>query len=159
MSEGNTGGISAYPFVSFHFKVSFNKLDGKDITMGFQSVEGLKIASTPTTWKEGGENRFEHSLIERPKYGPLILKRGLITDTRLYEWCFDVFYNMKIRPVDLNVTLLDEAHQPIMNWNVVHAIPTSWDVSSFDATKSEVVIESLQFAYNYFTIGELPVTD
>ncbi len=159
MPQENTSTPQVYPYVGFHFKVAFSELDksGNDITMSFQSVEGLKITVSPTTWKEGGENRFEHSLMERPKYSPLVLKRGLITDTRLYDWCFDAFYNMKVRPINLNISLLDEKHETVLNWNVVHAIPTSWEVSSFDAAKSEIVLESLQLTYNYFVIGKQTV--
>ena len=152
MPEEKERDYSAYPFVSFHFEVAFDGLEtGKTIKGSFQSVEGLKMSMTPTPWKEGGENRFEYHLISRPKYGPLILKRGLFQDrTAFYEWYKTAFQEMEVRPLNLLVSLLDETHQAVMSWNVVHAIPTEWAVSGFDATKSDVVVETMKLSYLYF---------
>jgi phage tail-like protein len=39
-----------------------------------------------------------------------------------------------------------------MTWNVVHAYPIKWSVSEFNAEKSQLAIESIELAYNYFNI-------
>ena len=67
-----------YQTVNFHFSVNFNLKGNKSIDIKFQSVNGLDATIDSETIKEGGENRFEHVVPSRHKYGPLVLKRGLI---------------------------------------------------------------------------------
>ena len=94
---------TVYPPVSFFFKVKFEQF--KDDTQ-FQSVSGLSMEMQTERLKEGGENRFEHVLPTRTKYNPLVLKRGLIKDSQLIDWCMDAILNFDIRPMNLTVELL-----------------------------------------------------
>src|SRR5689334_10102889 len=84
-----------YQTTNFHFRVQFNAPAGKRAKISktmeklpsnafdilFQSVSGLDSTLETETVKEGGENRFEHVIPVRRKYGPLILKRGLLSPT------------------------------------------------------------------------------
>jgi phage tail-like protein len=67
-----------YQTVNFHFTVNFTLQGAKSVDIKFQSVMGLDATIDTDTVKEGGENRFEHVIPTRRKYGPLILKRGLL---------------------------------------------------------------------------------
>lgn len=147
-----------YPPVSFHFKVEFNfkqEFHGvaaqKDDIM-FQSVGGLSSEMQTETAKEGGENRFEHELPVRTKFTNLVLKRGVIKDSSLIKWCLNTFQQLDIRPVDLEVKLLNEKHEPLMTWAVKQAWPKKWAIEDLNAMESKVLIESLELRYQYFTI-------
>ena len=147
-----------YPPVSFHFKVEFNfkqEFHGvptqKDDIM-FQSVGGLTSELQTETIKEGGENRFEHELPVRTKFNNLILKRGVIKDSSLIKWCLNTFQHLEIRPVDLEVKLLNEKHDPLMTWAIKQAWPKKWNVEDLSAVDSKILIESLELRYQYFTI-------
>jgi len=48
--------------------------------------------------------------------------------------------------------LLNEEHEPLMTWNVVHAYPLKWAMADFNAEESKLVIETIELAYNYFKI-------
>jgi phage tail-like protein len=48
---------------------------------------------------------------------------------------------------------LNEKHEPLVTWNVVNAYPTKWSVSDLSASSNKVVVESIQFAYQYFSIS------
>ena len=87
---------------------------------------------------------------DRPTYTPLVLKRGLFSNIELYLWYEAAFKATIVVPTNLIVSLLDEEHQPVTSWLVSNAIPLSWEVSGFDAKKSEAVIESLSMQYQYF---------
>ncbi len=144
-----------YPPVGFHFKVEFqfSNMKAKDSDILFQSVSGLNFSMQTDTLKEGGENRFEHVIPVRSKCTDLILKRGLFkpADSSLTKWCTDAFSLFKFVPADIIVKLLDEAHKPLITWNVHHAWPKSWKLGDFNADKGEVVIETFEINYNYFT--------
>lgn len=138
-----------YPPVAFHFKVEFASLRSE---YQFQSVSGLSIELETEEIAEGGENRFKHKLPVRTKFPNLVLKRGLLTDSALIRWCRDAVEDYKIVPTDLTISLLNEDHEPLMTWNVVHAWPLKWSMPDFNAEESKMVIETIELAYNYFNI-------
>jgi phage tail-like protein len=102
--------------------------------------------------KEGGENSFEHKLPIRTKSTDLVLKRGLLTNSEVIQWCRDAFENMIFQPTDVLVKLLNEKGEPLRTWNVVHAWPRKWTISDFSSTDNAVVVETLELSYHYFKI-------
>ena len=140
------------PPVGFHFIVVFNGITTKISDHQFQSVSGLTVNLETEEIAEGGENRYKHSLPVRTKYSNLVLKRGLLIDSGVINWCRQALENFKIKPIDLTIILLDENHLPLQTWNVVHAYPVKWEISDFNAEESKLVIESLELTYNYFKL-------
>lgn len=140
-----------YPPVGFHFKVEFVGI-GNDNDIRFQSVSGLNVEYDSESFKEGGENRFEHKLPLRTKYADLSLKRGMLTDSKVIEWCMKAFVNREFQPANVNVTLLNEKHESIKRWEVIDAWPKKWSVSDLNAQENSVVIETLDLAYKYFNL-------
>lgn len=140
-----------YPPPGFHFKVEFVGI-GNDNDVRFQSVSGLSVEFDTETFKEGGENRFEHKLPVRTKYPDLSLKRGMLTDSALIAWVLDSLQNRVFKPAQVNVTLLNEEHQPLKTWSVFHAWPRKWSVSDFNAQENSIVVETMDLSYNYFTV-------
>ncbi len=141
-----------YPPVGFHFKVEFVGI-GNDNDVRFQSVAGLSLEYDTESYKEGGENRFEHKLPLRTKYPDLSLKRGMLTDSKVIKWCLDALQNRDFKPAQINIILLNEEHQPLKTWNVYNAWPKKWSVSDFNSQDNSIVIETLELSYNYFTVN------
>ncbi|AXT61556.1 phage tail protein [Aquimarina sp. AD10] len=145
-----------HQIVGFYFRVSFLNLPkGKDVDVQFQSVAGLDVQIEKESLKEGGENRFEHSLPGRRKYTTLTLKRGIISpkESGLTSWCQDAFQNMNIAPIStVNVELLNENQTVLMQWQLAHVWPVSWKVGELNAEKGEVLIETLELNYNYYNL-------
>lgn len=138
-----------YPPLGFHFKVEFNNIQGET---EFQAVDGLMVELETEQVTEGGENRFKHVLPVRSKYPNLVLKRGLFTDSDLIKWCREALEDMVIEPTDITISLLNEKHEPLMTWNVVHAYPIKWSVAGFNAEESKLVVETIELTYNYFKL-------
>jgi phage tail-like protein len=142
-----------YPPVGFHFKVQVNLDDvaTNDAESRFQEVSGLTKNLEIEDFKEGGENRFSHRLPNPTKYGNIVLKRGLLTKSRLITWCADAIDNFSFKPADVTVTLLDEQNNALSTWNIVNAYPVKWSTSDFKAQENGIVVETLELAYQYFT--------
>jgi phage tail-like protein len=140
-----------YPPVGFHFLVEFEGLGTEEKDHQFQSVSGLSVDIETEEIAEGGENRFKHKLPVKTKYPNLVLKRGVLIDSKVINWCKDAIENFEFKPVNLTVKLLNEQHQPLVSWNVVHAYPIKWSVEDFNAQESKLVVESFELTYNYFT--------
>jgi len=144
------------PPVGFHFRVEFGFLPPDSTDVRFQEVSGLTAELGVEEITEGGENRFSHRLPTRAKYANLTLKRGLFTDSELIEWCENAIENFEFEPTTVNVTLLNENHEPLADTlSFVRSWPVKWSVSDFKAQDNSIVVESLELAYNYFTRSKL----
>jgi phage tail-like protein len=143
----------SYPPVSFYYQVSFNGIGDNAIDTRFQSVSGLSAEVKTETYKEGGENRFEHVLPVRSSYSDITLKRGLATDSKLIKWFTDTFDTMQVQPVTIDIMLLNEEGEPLVSWNLVHAWPKKWSISDFDAEQNAIAIETLELHYRTFSIN------
>ena len=148
-----------YPPVGFHFRVEFGFLASDSNDARFQEVSGLSAEVSTEEVTEGGENRFTHRLPTRAKYANLVLKRGLLTDSKLVKWITNAVENIEANPgtpeeepTTVNVTLLNEDHQPLADtYSFVNAWPIKWSVSDFKAMDNSIVIETLELSYQYFT--------
>jgi phage tail-like protein len=140
-----------YPPVGFHFRVDFGRIPAGGADIRFQSVSGIN-ASVPNSesYAEGGENRFTHRLPVRGSYENLVLKRGMLFGSELIGWFKDAIESFKFRPQLITVTLLNADHVPLEAWLFHNAWPTKWNVDGFDAEKGAIVIETVEFSYQYF---------
>lgn len=140
--------------VSFHFRVDFTDISSEAVDVQFQSVSGLEVNFETETIKEGGENRFQHILPVRTQYSTLSLKRGVLKSNQsaVSRWCIDAFQRMSVVPINLVISLLNENHDPLMNWRVYNAWPKRWSFAEMNAEKSEVFIETLELQYNGFVV-------
>lgn len=143
-----------YPPVAFYFKLSFTGVSSAQ-DASFKEVSGISAEMNLEEISEGGENRYKHRLPTYVKYGDLELKRGLlVANSDLATWCFDTLgsgLNDAIQPKAITVTLLDADANPLMTWNFTNAYPIRWDISNLDSEDNKLVIESIKFAYSYFT--------
>jgi phage tail-like protein len=140
-----------YPPWGFYYKVEFSiSKDTNDAR--FQTVSGLSVEYDYESFKEGGENRFEHKLPVRTKYADMVLKRGMLTDSSVIKWFLAAFRDREFDPADVNVILMNENGDPLRTWKVAHAIPKKWQVSDMNANENSVVIETMELTYRYFTV-------
>ena len=166
-----------YQTVNFHFRVLFEQpaefkfpkdftraaqvksdlLQEKPLDIGFQSVSGLDSTLDTETIKEGGENHFEHVIPVRRKYGPLILKRGVLTtgESRITKWLKLAFDDHFVIPFSsVQIKLLNQEHEPLMHWTINNVWPRSWKLGELNAERGEVLIETLELNYNYLILNE-----
>lgn len=139
-----------YPPPGFHFKVEVLGLPPNDHDARFTEVGGLSVEMGTEEVAEGGENRFIQKFPTRTKYPELVLKRGLLLNSEIVKWIRRCLEDLIIEPKNIDVKLLNENHEPLMTWHLVNAYPTKWAVSDLNASSNAVVIESLQFFYQYF---------
>ncbi len=140
-----------YPPVSFHFRVEVLGLSSDNDTR-FAEAGGLSLEVTTEEVAEGGENRFVQRYPVLPKYPDLVLKRGLLVRSAVFDWVRDCLEGDQVEAKNVDVTLLNEEHEPLMTWHVINAFPIKWGISDFNATGNTVLLETLTFAYQYFTV-------
>lgn len=167
---------SFYPTAfSFYFQVSIGG-SSNPRDAAFRDVSGLAVEMETETFVEGGENTMVYRLPKVMKYQNLVLSRGLASrSSPLVTWCIETLQGglaKRIQTKALIISLLgpgkseSEAHplisllglgkseseaRPLHSWTVVNAYPVKWEVESFNAEKSEVAIEKIEFAFTHFS--------
>lgn len=145
--------------VNFHFKVQFSfDMSDTSIDIHFQSVTGMDSTMETEPLKEGGENLFTHVLPLRRKFGPLVLKRGLLMpgDSGLTDLFKAAFQNDTFTPfATVLIELLDENHNSMVHWRVDNVWPLSWKIGELNAMEGAVLIETMELNYNHLVYTKL----
>lgn len=141
---------------SFYFSVSISGMGSSDAA--FQEVSGLSKELGTEDVVCGGENRFKYRLPTIATFQNLVLKRGVTTaESGLISWVKDTLDDglaNSIQTKDIKVQLLDENGDISMAWSFISAYPVKWSASDLKSQDSEVFIETLEFAYQYFDIDD-----
>lgn len=140
-----------YPPWGFYYKVEFG-ISSNQNDVRFQSVSGLSVEYDYESFKEGGENRFEHKLPVRTRYADMVLRRGMLTDSEIINWFTRAFRDRQFEPTDINVILMNEKGEPLRTWKIAQAIPKKWLVSDLNSTENAIVIETMELTYRYFSV-------
>lgn len=143
-----------FPPVGFHFKVEVLGISPNDNDVRFTEVGGLNVELSTEEIAEGGQNRFLQKYPVRTKHTDLVLKRGMLTSSEIIKWLRECIEDFIITPKNIDIKLLNEEHQPLLTWHVVNAYPTKWTVSDLSASNNSVVVETLQFFYQYFSVDK-----
>jgi phage tail-like protein len=144
--------MSYYPPPAFHFLVHVQGLPPSAHDLCFSEAGGLSMEMGSEEVPEGGENRFVQKYPVCAKYPELVLTRGLLVRSEVFDWIRACIQDYAIKPKNVDVLLLNEAHAPLMTWHLVNAYPTKWAVSDLNASANAIAVETLQLFYQYFTI-------
>ncbi len=131
------------PLPVFCFKVQWD-LGGEAF---FKSVSGLRYETEIVPVREGGANDTTFNLIGATKWSPLVLKQGFTNSSALLKWREEWIRGNKMTRLSGTVIQLDTALQAKASWQFFRGWPSKWEISEFDATKSELAIETLEIAH------------
>lgn len=135
-----------YPHGRFRYKVEIDGLDAG----GFSEVTGFDASIDVIEYREGDMVQTPMKLPGLKKYGNITLKQGLADSMVLYEWII-AGVNGAVDRKTITITLLDEEEAPAASWQVINAWPMKYTAPDFNATSSEVAIESLEIAHEGMT--------
>ena len=137
----------------FYFRLSFVDNPGT-ADAAFQEVSGLTKEMQVEEVVCGGENRFKYRLPNGTTFPNLVLKRGVIAGgSPLLTWCKKTLgggLSLPITTQNVQVVLLNEKGQTCMSWTFYKAYPVKWAASDLNSEKNEILIETIELAYQYF---------
>ena len=136
----------AYPHGRFRYKVEIDGLAAG----GFSEVTGFNASIDVIEYREGDMVTTPMKLPGLKKYGNITLKQGLADSMVLYDWIVEGINGAAQRKT-ITITLLDEEESPAASWQVINAWPIKYTAPDFNATSSEVAIESLEIAHEGMT--------
>lgn len=154
--------LKNYPLPGFHFRVDFlfdDKKSSDNFVSGpeesaFQEISGIKASMDTEEYAELGFIGQPRAMITGRKFENLVLKRGLSYSNKLVSWFETSLYRKESTHIPVLVTVLNtegkELGKPVMSWLFFQAYPVSFEVSGFDASKSEYLFETIELRYSYF---------
>jgi phage tail-like protein len=144
-----------YPPVSFYFAVRV--AGGLDSEASFQEASGLSMSLRTENVSRSGSSGFSYLLAGRTRYDNLVLKRGfVVSNSGLFQWCKKTMQRGRGTRITLRtmvVALLNSAGADLTTWTLFNAYPVRWSVSPFNSMENSIVVETLEFAYEWFTVA------
>jgi phage tail-like protein len=140
--------MTDYPLPKFHFEV-----DWGGARIGFTEVSGLDVETEVIEYRDGALPEFSKMKIPgMQKFANITLKRGVFaSDNDYFNWWNTVSLNT-IERRDVTVSLLNEAHEPVMVWKIKNAWPTKIASTDLKADGNEIAIESIELAHDGLSI-------
>ncbi len=130
-----------YPNSSFSVRV------GNKTIADFLECSSPGIEVNEVEYRSGSDpSRTVRKLTGLAKYTNVTLKRGVTTDTELYDWMRNV-RDGNIDRRDVIITLLDGQGLPLAAWRLHKAFPVKWSGPSLNSKSNEIAIESIELAY------------
>ena len=135
------------PLPVFCFKVEL-QINGASVGDAFfKSVGGLRYETEVIPVREGGANDTTFMLPGATKWSPIILKQGFTGSSQLLKWRED-WLSGTMNRADGTIIQLDTALTEKARWKFFQGWPSKWEISEFDASKSELAIETLEITHN-----------
>ncbi len=138
--------MADYPIGRFRYKVEIDGLDAG----GFSEVTGFDASIDVMEYREGDMVTTPMKVPGLKKYGNITLRQGLIHNTVLYDWLMEGVEGAVDRKT-ITITLLDEEENDSASWQVINAWPIRYAAPDFNATSSEIAIETLEIAHEGMT--------
>ena len=134
------------PYRGYNFKL---EMDGIS-RAGFRECSGLDSSQDPVEYREGNEVLTVRKLPGMVKYSNITLKWGITNDGELWDWRKKAA-DGSVERKNLSIILLDDTQEEKIRWNLREAWPTKWSGPDFNATGTDVAIETLEIVHEGIT--------
>lgn len=140
------------PLPVFCFKVVLPGIGGEAF---FKSVSGLKYETEVVPVMEGGANNTTFQLVGATKWSNIVMKQGFTGNSALLNWRNQWLNMSAMNRCDGTIIQLDTTGlKPMAQWTFTRGWPCKWELSEFDASKSELSIETLEIAHEGLRFGK-----
>ncbi|GFI29945.1 MAG: phage tail protein [Lachnospiraceae bacterium] len=138
--------MASTPYGKFRYKVEIDGLEAG----GFSEASGFDASIDVIEYREGDMVQTPLKLPGLKKYGNITLKQGVADSMVMYEWMI-AGVEGEVERKTITITILDETETATASWQVINAWPAKYTAPDFNATSSEVAIESLEIAHEGMT--------
>ncbi len=137
------------PDIPYQFMV---EMSGLIQNVKFKEASGLKMTTKVKKVREGGNNLYEHALIEGATFDPLVLKKGwFASKTEFYDWMMHVHNpTAPYTRVDIDIAAFNNKFSELCRFILFNAFVTEYEGPKFDASSKEITFETIKIHYDYF---------
>jgi phage tail-like protein len=131
------------PYRGFNFVVDF----GDQTIAAFSEASGLTAEGDSVDYREGTDKENHvRKLVGLRKFANVMLKRGYTRNDKLWRWYTNIANGTPDRR-DGTITLLDEAHTPVLRWRIHAAWVNKIEGPALKAAANEVALESVELCH------------
>jgi phage tail-like protein len=152
------------PYTSFRFIVTLDKADAylppsqaallPIVAPGeFREAKGLGAELEVMAYPEGGFNDFVHQLPVRHSWNRIVLQRGVVKNSVLWQWYQAGLAQSLGARRDGSILMLAPNGDKAMSWDFKAGIAVKWNGPEFNAMESAIALESLEIAHHGLTAG------
>jgi phage tail-like protein len=146
------------PFRGYNFYV-LAQAKGFTVEMGFKKVSGLDVEVEVTEYREGTDVATVRKLPGLAKYSNIVLERGITDNGAAVEWMQEIVKLTEESGLaadadfrsEVTIQLLNRNQEVVREWQATAAWPAKLTVGDFDATSSDVAIETLELVHEGLT--------
>lgn len=138
--------MASTPYGKFRYKVEIDGLEAG----GFSEASGFDASIDIIEYREGDMVQTPMKLPGLKKYGNITLKQGVADSMVMYEWMI-AGVEGEVERKTITITVLDETETATASWQVINAWPAKYTAPDFNASSSEVAIETLEIAHEGMT--------
>lgn len=138
--------MATYPHGKFRYKVEIDGLEAG----GFSEASGFDASIDVIEYREGDMVQTPMKVPGLKKYGNITLKQGVADSMVMYEWMI-AGVEGEVERKTITITILDETETAAASWQVINAWPTKYTAPDFNATASEIAIETMEIAHEGMT--------
>ena len=138
--------MASTPYGKFRYKVEIDGLEAG----GFSEASGFDASIDVIEYREGDMVQTPMKLPGLKKYGNITLKKGVADSMVMYEWMI-AGVEGEVERKTITITILDETETATASWQVINAWPAKYTAPDFNATSSEIAIESIEIAHEGMT--------
>lgn len=137
-----------HPLPNLHFQVEWG-----GTRIGFAEVSGLNATVEVIEYREGAHAEYTPMKMPgRVVYDDVVLKRGIIeNDGEFFAW-FNTIQLHKVERRSVTISLLNEAHEPVMVWKLRNAFPARIEGPHLKASGNEVAIETIVLSHEGISV-------
>ena len=138
--------MAGYPHGKFRYKVEIDGLEAG----GFSEASGFDASIDVIEYREGDMVQTPLKVPGLKKYGNITLKQGVADSMVMYEW-MTAGVEGEVERKTITITILDDTETAAASWQVINAWPAKYTAPDFNATSSEIAIESVEIAHEGMT--------
>lgn len=136
----------AYPYTKFRYSV---EIDSSEVA-GFSEASGFDASIDVVEYREGNMPTTPLKVPGLKKYSNITLKKGVSATKELYDWMI-AGVTGAVQRKTISIHIKDETDAVVASWQVINAWPCKYTAPDFNATASEIAIESLELAHEGLT--------
>ncbi len=149
------------PLKAFRFLIKVEGNGNKEVSGAFMQCSGVKVDVQTIQARAGSDPRGVQEYIPvGTRYSPVTLTKGIVGDSDFLQWVFDSAARTSegIKGDDLYrtlsiIALQDETGEDGqgkhgVTWILRNAVPIGYELHQMDSSRSEVLTESITFAYS-----------
>ena len=139
------------PYSAFNYVVAFNNAE---IFGGFSEVSGMGVEFTVAEYRNGNDpENHVRKVLGMHKPSDTTVKRGIINSKAVWNWIKSSYTGGPAVKMNVKITLLDEARNPVQSWLLRSAMLKSYKGPTLTGKGGEdVAIEEMVLASEGFEI-------